>query len=93
MAMMTMMMRSMRVLVMVLAALLQSSCVVPQAASRASLPGETLYRERCGRCHDLVPSHAYGRREWRGVMARMQSEANLSDAEVKSIMAWLESEE
>jgi diheme cytochrome c len=56
---------------------------------RKSVPGDALYRDRCGRCHDAVPPAAYSDAHWREVVDRMGSDAGLTEAEAARILAWL----
>lgn len=53
-------------------------------------PGEALYRERCGRCHELTPPRAYSGEQWRGVVARMRPEADLTEDEATLLFEWLQ---
>ncbi|MBM4394474.1 MAG: hypothetical protein FJ087_02145 [Deltaproteobacteria bacterium] len=61
------------------------------AASQGTLrpPGEALYVDRCGRCHEAYPAHAYADGQWAGVMRRMAPEAGLDEPEAGAILAWL----
>lgn len=62
----------------------------PEAKPPSELSaGERIYRERCGRCHDLVPPGAYTPAQWRGVLGRMQPYAALTEAERAAIEAWI----
>ncbi len=81
-------------LLLLLALLLTSACTHAPPSPSGSLPvepGEDVYRQRCGRCHDYVPPRAYDDEQWRGVVARMQPEAGLSDAEAAALLRWLQS--
>jgi hypothetical protein len=73
-----------------------ASCATTQARVTAGAPptsqppGQALYEDRCGRCHDAVPAHAYPRPEWPAVVRRMSAEARLSELEVQRILLWLQ---
>ena len=43
--------------------------------------GESLYKNKCGNCHDLPNVKAYTPENWKPIMLRMQKQAGLSDSE------------
>ena len=65
-------------------------CASMGSATRPPSSQGLAYGERCGRCHDPPPPRAYSDTQWRGVMARMQVEADLSDTEATEILRWLQ---
>jgi hypothetical protein len=51
---------------------------------------QDLYEDRCGRCHDVFPAHAYPRSEWPAIVRRMSVEARLTDLETRQVLLWLQ---
>ncbi len=51
--------------------------------------GETLYQDKCGRCHTLYMPFEYDTQEWPGIVKSMKNYASLDDEEVKSITEFL----
>lgn len=55
----------------------------------AQSPGERLYYDNCGACHDMIPPFAYTDIEWGGVLRRMVPETGLSNQETQLVLHWL----
>lgn len=82
----------MRVPVLAFAALGLFGCARdPATPPKPVSRGEAIYRERCGRCHDLVPPAAYSPAQWASVLGRMQPYAELNDEELGAIASWIAS--
>jgi hypothetical protein len=52
-------------------------------------PAESLYRQRCGNCHELASPGAYTTADWRRIMTAMSVNAGLSDVQSNELLAWL----
>ena len=62
----------------------------PGAGAPANASARVLYENRCGRCHEPFPAHAYPAESWRGIILRMGPKAGLTGAEEARIVNWLE---
>lgn len=68
-----------------------------QAISSASLPtntpdGKSIYENNCAKCHKLYDPKSYSRQAWIPILYDMQKKAQLSDAEMDKILAYLSKE-
>jgi cytochrome c5 len=65
--------------------------------SSASLPaiqpdGRSIYENNCAKCHKLYDPKSYSRQAWIPILYDMQKKAQLSDAEMDKILAYLSKE-
>jgi hypothetical protein len=57
--------------------------------SPSSTPVETLYREGCGRCHDLPSPSDHSSAYWAWIMPQMAYNARLSKTQATALERWL----
>lgn len=67
------------------------------AISSVSLPanspdGKSIYENNCAKCHKLYDPKSYSRQAWIPILYDMQKKAQLSDAEMDKILAYLSKE-
>jgi mono/diheme cytochrome c family protein len=68
-----------------------------QAISSVSLPtntpdGKSIYENNCAKCHKLYDPKSFSRQAWIPILYDMQKKAQLSDAEMDKILAYLSKE-
>lgn len=66
-----------------------SGCTVSQAISAKS--GATLWGENCLRCHNTPTPSDFSDAQWETIGMHMKLRANLTDDEVKKVVAFLQS--
>lgn len=66
-----------------------SGCTVSQAISAKS--GATLWGENCLRCHNTPTPTDFSDAQWETIGMHMKLRANLTDKEVKKVVAFLQS--
>jgi cytochrome c2 len=64
-----------------------NSCKTPAAITNKS--GAQLWAENCNRCHNAPPPEIYSNAQWEVVGEHMRYKANLTDEEVRKIVAFL----
>jgi hypothetical protein len=57
----------------------------------AAKSGTQLWSENCTRCHNTPPPSIYSDAQWEAVGEHMRYKANLTDQEVKKVVAFLKS--
>ncbi len=55
----------------------------------SSLPGRSLYQQKCARCHALYRPSDYAASEWPGIVRSMKSQAALSERDIATLSAYL----
>jgi cytochrome c5 len=63
----------------------------PQLADGSLAAGQTLFNQKCGRCHALRKPEEFTARQWRGIMEIMGPRAKLDDAQKMQVLAFLKS--
>jgi mono/diheme cytochrome c family protein len=51
--------------------------------------GQTLYTNRCGRCHGLKNTENYTQQRWENILKTMIPKARLNDEEAKQVTAYV----
>lgn len=51
--------------------------------------GESIYKSKCGNCHDLPNVKAYTPQNWKPILQRMQKQADLSDAQIEAVYQYI----
>ncbi len=52
--------------------------------------GVQIWGQNCARCHNAPPPTAYGDEDWKIITHHMKLRANLTDQEIKSVLAFLQ---
>ncbi len=76
--------------VVLLAASLAACAGAPRSASSGADEGERLYRSKCSACHRPYAPEERTRAEWARVLPRMAPRAHLGEAEVATLLGWLQ---
>lgn len=61
----------------------------PDANAALVAAGQTVYTNRCGRCHNLKPVEAYTPAAWENILKSMIPKAKLNEEESKQVTAYV----
>lgn len=59
------------------------------ADSKMSPAGQSIYINRCGRCHGLKNTEKYTQQQWENILKSMIPKAKLNDEEGKQVTAYV----
>ena len=62
---------------------------VKTANTEAMAEGQTIYSNRCGRCHYLKTAQDYTATQWKNILKSMIPKAKLNDDEAKQVTAYV----
>jgi cytochrome c5 len=51
--------------------------------------GKSIFENNCAKCHKLYDPKSYSRQNWIPILYDMQKKANLSDAEIDKVLAYV----
>ena len=59
------------------------------SGSETTSAGQTIYTNRCGRCHGLKKTENYTAQQWENILKSMIPKARLNDDEAKQVTAYV----
>jgi len=59
------------------------------STSESTSAGQTVYVNRCGRCHYLKTAQDYTKQQWQNILKSMIPKAKLNDDEAKQVTAYV----
>ncbi|WP_353084871.1 cytochrome c [Flavobacterium sp.] len=69
-----------------------STASLPVSLAANSPDGKSIYENNCAKCHKLYDPKSFSRQAWIPILYDMQKKAQLSDAEMDKILAYLSKE-
>jgi cytochrome c5 len=67
-----------------------AKAAIPEVVSAADLAtGKTLLESKCIQCHQIYPSNAFDKKEWKHITHSMQKKAQLNDVEINQVYNYI----
>jgi mono/diheme cytochrome c family protein len=66
-----------------------NSTTKPNSNAGTASAGQTIYTNRCGRCHGVKKTENYTQQQWENILKRMIPKARLNDEEAKQVTAYV----